>query len=187
MKKIALVFSLVFCLCLFAGCKKSNEPSDVNVWNNVSEETNLETNVDVNTETDTNEIQETNWWIITTLYKDWWKLTCDMETTDSTLWEIFATLYVDGDKSFIKSEFTADGQDMSMYVLNRDGKTYTWWDMYWEWFGFVMDAEESVESQISSYDAESESIKMDCKSSVEWNVFDIPSDIDFSDLNNLYQ
>lgn len=182
MKKISLILILAFCLCLFAGCQKSNKTDNVNEWNEPSEEQNLETNA----ETQIEENQESNLWILTALYRDWWKLTCNMETNDSTLWDIFATLYVDGDKSFTKSTFTKDGETINMYTLNRDWKTYARWDMYWEWFGLVMDAEESVETQISNYDAEDEDIKMDCVSGVEWDMFNIPNDIQFSDINNLY-
>lgn len=182
MKKITLVLTLAFWLFLFAGCSKSNSTENVDEWNNAPKETNIEENVVKNVEEN-----EDNWWDIMALYKNWWKLTCDMEAVEEELWQVFAKLYVDGDKSFIETSFQLEWEDMNLYALTRDGKTYSRWDMYWEGFGFVVAAESTVEQQLSDYDAESENIKMDCKSGVEWANFDVPSDIEFSDLSSLYQ
>ena len=181
MKKFTLIFALVFSLFLFVGCSKSNGTENVNEWNDISWETSVETNIEKD------ENIKSNWWDIVELYKNWWKLTCKMEAVEEELWKVFATLYVDGDKSFIETSFTLEWQDMNLYALTRDGKTYTWWDMYWDWFGLVVVAENTIEEQLADYDAEDEDIEMECESGVKWANFDVPSDIEFSDLSDLYQ
>ena len=181
MKKITLVFALIFSLCLFAGCQKSNNSDDISEWDVISEENNTEMNTDLNIE-DINDGEDSNWWIISALYKNWWKVTCEMDARDETFWDMFVTLYIDGNNSLINATMT-DGK--MLYVLNKDWKTYTWWDMYWEWFGFVVNTEKTVADQIYDYEKDGEDEKMDCKSGIEGANFYIPSDIGFSDLSNL--
>ena len=180
MKRIALFSVLVLCVCFFAWCDKNKDTKTWDLSNNttvVSDQTDKTVN--------DGETNVTKAWDLLALYKKSGKMTCEMETADLMMWTITATMYIDGDKSYVESNFTLDGKAGKVYALTVDGKSYSRGDMFGEWVWFVVNAEDDIESQLADYDEDSmdEDVKINCKSGVKGVSFEVPSDIEFDDLS----
>lgn len=174
MKKITLIFTLAFCLVFFAGCTKT-ESDNVNEWNTNPEETNIEENVQEPQEEDLSEL--------TSLYKNWWQLTCKVETTDPDLWDVVSVSYIDNDKILNYTTYTQEWKPTSLYVLTKDWKQYIRWDAYWEWNWIILDSQQSVQEIIDSYE-KSNSEEIGCIPGIEGVSLDIPENIKFAGVTS---
>ena len=120
------------------------------------------------------------------VYKEAWEMTCVM-TYNSELEQWTSTIYVkDG---MIKQDTTAtvDGEEYSISTLARDGKMYMWWDMYGEMAGFSMTYDIDVEEELGSFEDMDENTTISCTKWVKKNsVFDLPKDIEFSSMDDLW-
>lgn len=174
MKKITLVFALTFCLVLFAGCTKTGN-NNIDEWNSNPEDINIEENVPESQEEDSSEL--------TTLYNNWWQLTCKVETMDPDLWDVVSISYINNDKILNYTTYTDGWKPTSLYVLTQDWKQYIRWDAYWEWNWIVVDAQESVQEIIDYYEG-STSEDINCTPGVEWISFDLPENINFAGITS---
>ena len=172
MKKITLVIALAFCLVLFAGCTKTGNNNE---WNGNPENTNVEQNVQ--------EAQDENLPELTSLYENWWQLTCKIESTDEN-GDRVSMLYIDNDKLLNHTTYTKDWEETRLNVLVRDWKNYVRWDVYWEWKWLIIDAEATVQEQVNAYEESDTDGEMECTPGIEWVSFDLPSDIKFSGINS---
>lgn len=174
----------LFVLCVLAGC--NNLTTDNTVEPTMESEILDIAELDV---TDTDNVKSENasdYDQISKLYQQEWKITCTIESKDETLWNLISMIYIDWENVYQEIEVEWDTDSLKIYSLILNGKNYSRWDLYWEWNGFVVDEEQTIEQILSAYDAESqdENTNINCIAWIEWANFEVPNSVEFIDLNS---
>lgn len=116
------------------------------------------------------------------IYEEEWKMTCDISTTSDTDWTLYATLYVDGNSSYINEYMVKWNISSSMYFLAVNWKTYARWDSYWDWKGIIIEKDITADL-LKSLQPNNDSSKYKCRPGIQWYTFEIPSNINFTSSN----
>ena len=182
MKKLSLLSAFLLVFCLLVGCDNSNTEKDIEKVVNpeiVDEETSDVTITD-SIELSSNSILE--------LYQNEWKITCMIKGQDETLWNFESVMYIDWENAYQELESLEGENTMKLYGLVLEGSNYSRWDLYWEWKGLVVVVDQSMNERLSGYDVDVQNgvINITCEPWIEWISFEVPDNIEFSDLSNLY-
>lgn len=169
MKKLVFSFLVLAGIFMFAGCGNQTRET-------IDETTNETSGEEMNQETFNATMEE--------VYKKWWKITCSMTTTDEWI-KMSGMLYVDGKKMRSDVKSTMEGMAIEMHALIKDGYSYSWTNSSNEGRKTPYDdadMEEGMNDTETDSDEETP-MKFSCKKWVKWVDFDLPSSIEFKDMN----
>ena len=171
MKKIYLFVILLSALYFLTACSTKNVVNTEVNWNDIQKE----------------EMKEDGdeWKLKTTMeniFKKWKATTCKFAITQE--WQTFdGALYVDGKKMRYSSRWTIGWQTFEANVIVKDGYSYSWTNMDNKWFKMKEPVWEESDNKDVWAEERAQEMDFDCKKWVEWWVFDLPSSIEFGELN----
>lgn len=119
------------------------------------------------------------------LYNESKAMTCTLEATAE--WEsAVSTMYFKDWMISQTSKVVSEWEEYNDHALARDGMMYGWGDSYGD-AGMYMEYEINVEEELGWFGELEEWTTLTC---VKWvsdnSVFDLPSDIEFTSLNDLF-
>ncbi|MFZ2151009.1 MAG: hypothetical protein WAZ12_02925 [Candidatus Absconditicoccaceae bacterium] len=171
MKKISLLVILLSTLFFVAACSKTKTID-------IQEPLDQTQKVEINEDGDEGKFKTT----MENIFKKGKATTCRFVITDEG--QTFdGALYVDGKKMRYSSRGTIGGQTFEANVIVKDGFSYSWTNM--DTKGFKMKEIEGNNQEDRDVGAEERAQEMDfdCKKGVENGIFDLPSNIEFGELN----
>lgn len=119
------------------------------------------------------------------LYNESKAMTCTLEA--SAEWETAtSTMYFKDWMISQVSKVISEWIEYNDHALARDGKMYGWWDSYGDAWMY-MEYDINIEDELEGFGELEEWTSLTC---VKWvannSVFDIPSDVEFTSLNDLF-
>lgn len=120
------------------------------------------------------------------VYNESKEMTCTLTyTSESEEWT--SIIYVKDWMMKQDTTATVDWEEYTIYTLARDGKMYMWWDMYGETAWFSMTYDIDIKEELGSFEDMEEGTTVSCVKWVKKNsVFDLPKDIEFQSMDDLY-
>ena len=157
MKKLWLISALSLGLVLLAGC---NTPSS---------------QVTINSSAD-----------MIALYNESKAMTCTMSySVDNESGT--STIYIKDSMIRQDTASNVDWEEITVYTLARDGKTYAWGNLYGENVWMYITYDMDVEEELTAFDELDSATKITCAAWVkDDSVFELPTDIEFTSMDDLY-
>ena len=121
------------------------------------------------------------------VYKKWGKMTCTMNTIEDGV-EMNGVLYIDWKKFRSDVKWSVEGMNFEMSTVIKDDYSYSWNNMSKEWmkFPYEEDMDDGMEEWMNdaATDTDMDSkMAFKCKKGIEWwDVFELPSNIKFSEM-----
>ena len=112
-------------------------------------------------------------------------MTCTLDATSEEQTATSTMYFKDWMISQI-SKIVSEWVEYNDHALARDGKMYGWWDSYGDGWMY-MDYDIDVEEEIWEFGEQEDWTVLKCSNWVKDNsVFNVPSDIEFTSLNDLF-
>lgn len=182
MKKYTLITMMLLSILLVSCAKKEVETTDTKVSDTtktVSEEKKVEsTDLEETTEEKMNAT-------MMEIYKKWKPATCTFKITgeDSSVYD--SIMYIDWKVLRYVMKWEVEWQKIVSNVLIKDWYSYSWSDVVKQWYKMKEDLNEETKEEWNEMEARemNETYEFSCKKWVDWGMFELPSDINFQELD----
>ena len=123
---------------------------------------------------------------VMSVYNESNEMTCTLSySSDIEEWK--STIYIKDNMFRQDMQWNYNWEDYAMYSIAKDGKLYTWWDIYGD-IGIVEDYELDIDDLLWAFEDIDDNTTISCVKGVrKSSVFDLPKDVSFDSADDLFE